>query len=139
MHWAASIARSATSFGTGIALASGAEPVRTVMKPPACWILSKARPVGDQVLEDGEGPRAERLDRDHVAVLEAAHVRLAARHAAVRAVGLAVDHERAGAADSLAAVVRERDRLLALRGQLVVHDVEHLEEATCPGSGRVAG
>ena len=42
MHAAASIARSASAFGTGIELASGAAPVRTLMKPPACWIWSKA-------------------------------------------------------------------------------------------------
>ena len=33
MHCAASIARSATPFGTGAAFASGAEPARAVMKP----------------------------------------------------------------------------------------------------------
>src|SRR5437870_7678707 len=42
MHAAASIARSASRFGTGIAFASGALPVRTVMKPPAWTMRSKA-------------------------------------------------------------------------------------------------
>ena len=41
MHCAASIAKSASDFGTGMELASGAAPVRTVIKPPACWIRSK--------------------------------------------------------------------------------------------------
>ena len=42
MHWAASIARSAFSLDTGMLFASGALPVRTLMKPPACWIRSNA-------------------------------------------------------------------------------------------------
>ena len=40
----------------------------------------------------------------------------------------AVDHEAAGAADPLAAVVVEGDRLLALLHQPLVDHVEHLEE-----------
>jgi hypothetical protein len=36
MHVAASIARSASGFGTGIAFASGAAPARAVMNPPTC-------------------------------------------------------------------------------------------------------
>ena len=46
--------------------------------------------------------------------LELAHVQLAGGRAPLRAVGLAVDHQPAGAADALAAVVVEGDRLLAL-------------------------
>jgi hypothetical protein len=42
MHAAASNARSALRFGTGTALASGAEPVLTEMKPPAWMMRSKA-------------------------------------------------------------------------------------------------
>ena len=41
MHSAAWKARSAFCFGTGAALASGAEPVLTEMKPPAWMIRSK--------------------------------------------------------------------------------------------------
>jgi hypothetical protein len=44
------------------------------------------------------------------------------------AVGLAVDHDAAGAADPLTAVVVEGDRLLALVHETLVEDVEHLEE-----------
>jgi hypothetical protein len=43
-------------------------------------------------------------------------------------VGLAVDHEAAGAADPLAAVVLEGDRLLAALDELLVEDVQHLQE-----------
>ena len=63
-----------------------------------------------------------------VAVGELAHVELAGGGALLGAVGLAVDHQAAGAADALAAVVVERDRLLALVDQALVDDVEHLEE-----------
>src|SRR5579884_2280799 len=42
MHCAASIASSASRLGTGTAFASGALPVRTVMKPPAWMMRSKA-------------------------------------------------------------------------------------------------
>ena len=46
----------------------------------------------------------------------------------VRPMRLAVDHHAARAADPLAAIVIERDRLFALCDQLFVEDVEHLEE-----------
>ena len=59
---------------------------------------------------------------------ELAHVQLAGGGAALRAVGLAVDHQRARAADALAAVVVEHDRFLAVGDQTLVEDVEHLEE-----------
>ena len=42
MQAAASIASSATGFGIGIVLASGAPPVRTDTNPPAAMILSNA-------------------------------------------------------------------------------------------------
>jgi hypothetical protein len=45
-----------------------------------------------------------------------------------RPVRLPVDDHAAGAADALAAVVVERDRLLVGEDQLLVEDVEHLEE-----------
>jgi hypothetical protein len=41
----------------------------------------------------------------------------------------AVDHHAARAADPLAAVVVEGDRDVAALDELLVHDVEHLEEA----------
>ena len=42
IHAAASMARSETSLAIGMELASDALPVRAEMKPPACWIRSKA-------------------------------------------------------------------------------------------------
>ena len=70
--------------------------------------------IDDQILDDREGLGAPRLDGDRVAVLEPAHVQLADRRAAVRAVRDAVDHQAARAADAFAAVRVERDRVLAL-------------------------
>ena len=62
------------------------------------------------------------------AALELAHVQLARRRAALRSVGLAVDHQRARPADAFAAVVVEHDRVLALADQTFVEDVEQLEK-----------
>ena len=64
---------------------------------------------------------------DLVAVLEGAHVQLAGG-GDLGAVRLAVDHQAAHAADALATVGVERDRLLALGVELLVEHVEHLEE-----------
>ena len=77
---------------------------------------------------------------DRVAVAELAHVELAGGGAPLRAVGLAVDHQRARAADALAAVVVEGDRLLALGDEALVDEVEHLEERhVVADAGRVVG
>ena len=70
----------------------------------------------DEVLDDRKRLGAPRLDGDRVAVLEAAHVELADGGAAVGPVRDAVDDEAAHAADALAAVRVERDRVLALAG-----------------------
>ena len=122
------MAASATGLGIGIRLASGAPPVSAVMKPPASTMRSKADAVDHQVLDDREGGGPPRLDHDLVAVGELPHVELAGGRALLRAVGLAVDHQRARAADALAAVVVEDDRLLALVDEALVDEVEHLEE-----------
>ena len=84
-------------------------------------------PVHDEVLEHRERRRAPRLDGDGVAVRERAHVQLAGRRH-LRTVRLAVDHQAAHAADALAAVAVERDRVLAVEDEPLVEDVEHLEE-----------
>ena len=73
------------------------------------------------------GNAAERQG-DRRAVLELAHVDLAGRGALAGTVGLSVDVQRAHAADTLAAVVVEGHRLLALVDEIVVQDVEHFEE-----------
>jgi hypothetical protein len=106
--------RRALSRGTGTELASGADPV-------------EGAAVDDQVLDDRERVGAPRLDGDLVAVGERPHVELAGR-GDLGAVGLAVDHQAARAADALATVGVERDRLLARGVELLVEHVEHLEE-----------
>ena len=90
--------------------------------------LVVSRTVHHEVLDDGERRRAPRLDGDRRAVLELAHVDLAGRGALAGTVGLSVDVQRAHAADTLAAVVVEGHRLLALVDEIVVQDVEHFEE-----------
>jgi len=90
--------------------------------------LIVSRTVHHEVLDDGERRRAPRLDGDRRAVLELAHVDLAGRGALAGTVGLSVDVQRAHAADTLAAVVVEGHRLLALVDEIVVQDVEHFEE-----------
>jgi hypothetical protein len=76
MQAAASKARSASALGTGMALASGAPPVFTEMKPPAWMMRSKAPRSTTRSLMTGKARRAT-ARCDLVAVLEAAHVQLA--------------------------------------------------------------
>ena len=93
MHSAASIDASATGLGIGIRLASGEPPVGAVMKPPLSMMRSNAPRSHIRSLMIGNDARAPRLDDDLVAVAERAHVQLARRGAALRTVGLAVDHQ----------------------------------------------
>ena len=85
-------------------------------------------PVTHQILNDGEGLGAPGLDDNLVAIAEAAHVGLAGGHALVRTVGLAIDDQRAGATNALAAIVVEGDGIFAPVRELFVHHVEHLQE-----------
>jgi hypothetical protein len=84
----------------------------------------------------GNAAGAPRLDVDRVAVLEVPHVQLAGGGGPLRAVRHAVDHHAAHAADALAAVVVERDRLLAVERSALVEHVEHLEERHVRGDVR---
>src|SRR5712691_3039444 len=88
----------------------------------------KGAPVDDQILDDRERSGAPGLERQAIAVPEAPHVELADGGGALGSVRDAVDHEATRAADTLAAVVLERDRRLAAVDQLLVDDVEHLEK-----------
>ena len=85
--------------------------------------------VHHEVLDHREGLRPPRLDPDVIPILEAPHMKLAGGGELHRPVGRAVDHQAAGATDPLATIVIEGDRLLPLRDQPLVHDIEHLEEA----------
>jgi len=113
---------------TGIELASGALPVRAVMKPPALNEAVERGAIHHQVLDHGEGSGAPRLDPQLGAVRERAHVELAYGGGALGPVRPTVDHHPAGAADPLAAVVVERDRLFPSRDELLVQHVQHFEE-----------
>ena len=86
------------------------------------------RAVDHKVADHGEAGRTPRLDGDGLTVGEAAHMELAGGGVAVAAVRVAVDVERAHAADALAAVVVEHHGLLMLGHELLVEGVEHLEE-----------
>ena len=128
MHSAASIDASATGLGIGIRLASGAPPVGAVMNPPTSTMRSNAARSTIRSLMIGNAAARHGSTTISSPLLEHAHVQLARGGAALRAVGLAVDHQRARAADALATVVVEDDGVLALLDQPLVEDVEQLEE-----------
>src|SRR5688572_33302742 len=70
--------------------------------------------VDDQILDDGKGPCAPRLDPDLIAVFEFAHVQLTCGQLmAARSMRDTVDHHSARAADALATVVIEMNAFLA--------------------------
>ena len=87
----------------------------------------EGRAIHDKVLDDREALRTPRLKGDRVAVRKRAHVQLA-RRGPLGPVRVAVDDDAALAADSLAAVRIESERLLAFVEKLFVEDVEHLQE-----------
>ena len=89
----------------------------------------ESRTVDHKVADYGEGSRTPRFDSDGIAVVELAHVELAGGDALHGAVGMAVDVERAHAADAFAAVVVKYDGFFAFLYKLLVEHVEHLEEA----------
>jgi hypothetical protein len=80
------------------------------------------------MLDEREARGAPRLDGHRLAVAELAHVELAGRGAALGAVRLPVDHHAAAAADALAAVGLEGDRLAAVLDDVLVELVEQLQE-----------
>ena len=128
MQVAASNAASASTFGTGGACASGALPVGTEMKPPASMIRSNAVRSTTRSLTTGKA-RARHGSMSIVcAVGEVPHVQLAGGGGPFRTVRYAVDHHAAHAADALAAVVVEGDRVVAVEDQPLVEHVEHLQE-----------
>ncbi len=63
-----------------------------------------------------------------VAIFEMTHVKLANRGAFEAAMGFAVDHHAAHAADAFAAIVVESDGIFALGDQALVDNIEHFEE-----------
>ncbi len=128
MQAAASMASSASTLGMAMALASGAAPVGDRDEAAGLHDAVEGAAVHDEVADHVEGLGAPRLEPELVAVLERTHVELAGGRQATGAVGLAVDHHAAGAADALTAIVIEGDGVLARIDEALVDDVEHLEE-----------
>ena len=128
MQAAASIARSASCLGTGIEFASGAEPARAEMNPPACTMRSKRAAIDHQIFDKRERSYAKRLDCDRRAVAKLSHVKLTHRARMIGSVWLAVDRERASAANTFAAIRVERDWFLSAFHQSFIEDVEHFEK-----------
>lgn len=81
-----------------------------------------------EVLDNRESCRTPGLYGDGLAVSETTHIELAGGRAGGGTVGMSVDIERAHAADTLAAVVVEHNRLLAFLDKSLVENVESLEE-----------
>ena len=87
--------------------------------------------VHHKVTDDGERLRTPGLNPDIIAVFELTHVELAGGDAIVVAMRAAIDIESAHAADALAAVVVETNRMGdAVVDDPFVQDVEHLKEGT---------
>ena len=96
--------------------------------------------VNYQVLDDRETGASERLNGDGSAILEVTHEELTGGDMIVRTVRAAVNEQRACTADTLAAIVVERNRTAALAAsvngyrivtltdQLLIEDVKHFEE-----------
>ncbi len=85
-------------------------------------------PVDHQIPQDGKGATTPRLDRDDISGSNAPHVQLAGCRAPHGPMRHPIDHQTAGAADPLPAIMIESDRDLALLHQALVHHVEHLEK-----------
>src|SRR2546426_139859 len=75
--------------------------------------------VDHQVLDEGEGFGAPRLDPQIGAVRERPHVQLTGRRGTLRPVRPPVDHHAARAADPFPTVVVERDGLFPPRDELL--------------------
>src|SRR5207237_996847 len=88
----------------------------------------EGRSIHDQVFYNRKRRGTPRLEVELVAILKVAHVQLANGGAFEAAVGLAIDHEAAHAADPFATIVVKRDGILAFLDQPLVQHIQHLEE-----------
>src|SRR4029077_8149710 len=84
--------------------------------------------IDGQILDYRKGTGSPGLDINRVAIPEASHVKLACSGSLHGTVRDSVDHETAHPTDALTTVVVERDRHIALQGEPLVDDVQHLEE-----------
>ena len=102
--------------------------------------LVKCRTVNHQILYDGESGTPPGLHRDGGAVLKVTHKQLTGSDMVVRTMGPAVNIQRAGTADTLAAVMVERygaaalataldgHRVTALAYKLFIQNIQHFKE-----------
>ncbi len=90
--------------------------------------------VHHQILDQRERLGAPRLDKQLLAIFEMPQSQLADRGSGQRPMRHAVDHEAARSADPFAAIVLERDRLLALRRSVLRSTHRALPASTCPRS-----
>ena len=110
--------------GIGILRGTGADRDETT----GLENLIEGLAIHNEVLDDREGGTTPRLHGDRGTRLKMTHEQLAGGHLVIRTMGAAVHLQGAGAADTLAAVVVESDRLHTLADELVIQDVQHLQE-----------
>ncbi len=90
--------------------------------------------IDNEVLENREGTGAPGLDTDLIPVLELAHMKLTGRRSLLGTVGLTVDHQATGTADTLSAIMFECDGLFAPLDELFVRVRRASPETTYPDS-----
>ena len=123
--------RIAVAIGVGIGVSLGNRNAVGVNRRSGAHIHVPARSddavkslaIDNQVADDREGIGPEWLDPNRVIVRKLAHVQLAGRHTAVLTVRNAVDGQRTGSANPLAAVMIEMNRLLATFHQALVNNI----------------
>src|SRR5205814_1526854 len=81
-----------------------------------------------QIFQQRERSHSKRLDCDRRAVAKLSHVKFAHRARMIGSVRFAVDRERAGAANTFAAIRVERDWFRSACDQSLIENVEHLEK-----------
>ena len=79
-------------------------------KATGCNDAIQGATINDQVFDDGEALRAERLDNDGVAIFEPAHMQLAQGGLFIRTVCGTVNNRTTHTADTLAAVMVKSNR-----------------------------
>ena len=89
--------------------------------------------VDGEITQHRKRRRSKWLYRDHVAIVELAHVELTGR-APAWPVGYSVDGDTAGAANAFTAIVIKGDRLDVLFDQPFVDNVEHLQKGSIGGN-----
>src|SRR4029450_560011 len=81
-----------------------------------------------EIFQERERSDSKRLDCDRRAVAKLSHVKFAHCARMIGSVWFAVDRERAGAANTFAAIGVERDWFLSASDQTLIENVEHFEK-----------